>query len=109
MSCRTRGGGGGRDEWARGTNLRFVDVEVFHVHRVDGREDVGRALHDALARLRQYDGRAGGEEDRLVAVAQGDERQVVAFHEHDLVSKGGKKTNWVWYNVDGLVFDCRFI
>jgi hypothetical protein len=67
-----------------GSRLRFVDVEIFHVHRVNRREDVGRALHDALSCFGQYDGRARGQEHRFVAIAERHKRQVVSLHQHNL-------------------------
>lgn len=41
-----------------------------HVHRVDGGEDVRRALHNAFACLWHRNWRTRGQENRLVAAAQ---------------------------------------
>lgn len=32
--------------------LRFIDMQIFHVHRVNRGEDIRRALNDALSGLR---------------------------------------------------------
>lgn len=59
-------------------------MQVFHVHRVNRGEDIRRALHDALAGLRQDHRGARGQENELVAIANGNERQEVALHENHL-------------------------
>lgn len=40
-----------------------------HIHRVDGGEDVRRALHNAFTRLWHGDRSARGQEHRFVAAA----------------------------------------
>lgn len=57
----------------------FVYVNELHVHGVDGGEDVGGTLDDALPGLGHGDGRAGREEHWLVATTQWQERQVVSL------------------------------
>ena len=51
--------------------LLCIDGRNFEVHAVNGGEDVGGALHDALAGLGHRDGRAPRQEDRLVAGTEG--------------------------------------
>lgn len=48
-------------------------------------ENIGSSLYDAFARLRHGDGRAGRDEDRLVATAQRQIREIVALYEDDLL------------------------
>jgi len=56
-------------------------MQVLHVHRVNGGEDVRRTLNDALSSLRQDHWSARSQEDELVAVADWNERQEVTLYE----------------------------
>jgi len=51
----------------------LVDVGYFHVHRVDGGEDVGGTLHHTLPGFGHGNRSAGGQKDGLVATAEGQE------------------------------------
>lgn len=59
-------------------------MQVLHVHRVNCSEDICRALDDALSGLRQDHRGAGRQENELVAIANGNERQKVTLHENYL-------------------------
>lgn len=59
-------------------------MQVFHVHRVDRGEYIRRALNDALPGLRQDHRGARRQENELVAIANGNERQEVTLHENYL-------------------------
>lgn len=78
--------------------LRFIDVQVFHVHRMDRGENIRRALYDALTSLWQDHRGARRQENELVAIANGNERQEVALHENYLrtetVNGGGTRGKW---------------
>lgn len=54
-------------------------MDELHVHGMDGGEDIGSTLDDTLPSLGHGDGSAGGEEHRLVATTQWQERQVVSL------------------------------
>lgn len=57
------------------------------------REHVCCALHNALSRFWHCNGRAGGQEDRLIARAQRQKAEVVALDEHNfLVAKSHLST-----------------
>ena len=51
---------------------------------MDGGEDVGGALHDALAGLRHRDGGAPRQEDRLVPGAEGQDPREAALDQNNL-------------------------
>jgi len=69
------------NEW----HLLFVDAGELHVHVVDGSEDVGGTLNDALTRLGHGHRRARGDQHRLVARAQRQVRHEVALHQNHLI------------------------
>lgn len=62
-------------------------MQELHVHGVYGGEDGCAALYDALPGLGHGDGGAGGQEDGLVAAAQGQETHEVTLHKHHLQRK----------------------
>lgn len=64
--------------------LRFIDMQVLHVHRVNRGKDIRRALDDALSGLRQDHRGAGRQENELVTIANGNEWQKVTFYENYL-------------------------
>ena len=65
-------------------HLLCVDGGDLEVHRVDGGEDVGGALHDALPGLRHRDGGAPRQEDRLVPGAEGQDPREAALDQNNL-------------------------
>ncbi len=65
-------------------NWLGIDAGELHVHVVDGGEDVGGALDDALARLGHGHRRAARDQHRLVARAQRQVRHVLALHQNHL-------------------------
>lgn len=64
--------------------LRFIDMKVLHVHRVNRSEDIRCSLDDALSGLWQNHRGTGRQENELVAIANGNERQKVTLHENYL-------------------------
>lgn len=56
-------------------------MQVLHIHRVNRGEDVRRTLDNALSGLRQDYWSARGQEDKLVAIADWNERQEVTLYE----------------------------
>ena len=62
------------------SNLPGIDGSEFHVHIVDGGEDVGGALDDAFASFGHRHRRAAGDQHRLVAAAQRQIRHEVPLH-----------------------------
>lgn len=62
----------------------LIHVHNLHVHRVDGGEDVRRALHNAFAGLGHRNRSTRGQENRLVAATQRQVGQIVALHQDDL-------------------------
>lgn len=54
--------------------LRFIDMKVFHIHRVNGGENICRALHDTFSSFWQNNGCTGSKENKLISITNRNER-----------------------------------
>lgn len=54
--------------------LRFIDMKVFHIHRVNGGENICRTLHDTFSSFWQNNGCTGCKENKLISITNRNER-----------------------------------
>lgn len=73
-----------REECVCLDRLPGVDGGEFHVHVVHRGEDIGGTLNDALASLRHGDGRASGDQHRLIPRAQRQIGNEMTLDQNDL-------------------------
>lgn len=77
--------------------LLSIDVNEFHVHRVNCSEDGSTSLDNAFPRLRHRNRSTGGQEDRFISGTEGQVRNKVSLNQdYFLVSKSHLTSSISW-------------